>query len=223
METTNGTRRRHGCVYYRGHRRRKPNPSPRWLPEEFWTRFGPDTAIVDTNYEPPRVATYADLGRRKRQKQDDNLRSNRRPSWCGPNRRAIYVWVFHCPGISGVYEGWWTYLLWRGGDSGKYLDRDEKIIRQLMELFPLAGTTLFGPALTHRQWQVRFARAFCCRHPDGTPRKHAGRIQGKALLWAEFHGDSFWRILGRAYLPSQSERSSILNRKSNLPQEDVCV
>jgi hypothetical protein len=177
---------------------RKRPEGPQLVPESFWTRFGADTAIVDTNWDPPRVSTWSDVGVEKRRRQAERV-DRKRGCWDQTTIRPVCLWVFHCPGLGGCYEGWWTYLYWRGGDSGKYLDRDEQRIRQLMDLFPMADGTLFGPALTHEQWQIRFAKAFCCRNADGTPRKHAGRIQGKALLWAEFHGGYPYRILGRAY------------------------
>jgi len=44
---------------------------------------------------------------------------------------------------------------------------------------------------------------FCCRHPDGSARKHAGRIQGKALVWAEVCGPCVQRIIGWAKLPTK--------------------
>ena len=50
-----------------------------------------------------------------------------------------------------------------------------------------------------------FAKAFCCRNPDGTPRKHAGRIQGKALIWAEVRGGHVERIIERAPWPTNHQ------------------
>jgi hypothetical protein len=187
-----------GCIYFRG-RKRKIADGPEWVPETFWTRFGEDTAIVDTNYEPPQITTWADIGHQKRQRQAERL-AYKRTSPYSENVRPIYVWVFHVPGF--IYGGWWTYLIGRGGwTSGKYLDRDGKTIRQLMDLFPFGDQTLYGRDLTHEQWQIRFAKAFCCRNSHGVPRKRGGRIQGKAPLWAEFHGCCVERIIGRAYLP----------------------
>jgi len=198
--------RRSGCIYFRDHQRKSPD-GPRLIPESFWTRFGADTAIVDTNWDPPRITTWSQVGEEKRRRQAERL-ERKRTSYCAENVRPIYVWVFHCPGIGGfAYMGWWTYLVWRGGDSGKYLSHNKEMIRQLMDWFPMSDKTLFGSALTHEQWQKRFARAFCCRNPDGSPRKHAGRIQGKALLWAEFHGSCLWRIIGRAFLPQRTQRA----------------
>jgi len=192
-----------GCIYIRGPSKRKPT-GYEFVPESFWTRFGKDTAMVDTYYEPPLITTYADIGRRKKQQQAKRLAGKRKDEY-RTEIRPIYLWVFHCPGFGFAYKGWWTYLIGRHGwDSGKYLARDEKIIRQLMELFPVADTTLFGPSLTHEQWQPLFALAYACRHPDGSLRKHAGWVQGKALLWAEFHGSSFWRIIGPAHLPPRT-------------------
>jgi len=189
------------AIFTRYPTRRDRSDVPAFITDSFFERFGPDTAIVVKDCRGQYTATtFADIGREKRERQADILHRIRTFS-CEESVRPMYVWVFWCPGIGGfAYRGWWTYLIWRGGDSGKYLDRDEKIVRQLMELFPMGEPTLFGSASTHRQWQVHFAKVFCCRNPDGTPRKHAGRIQGKALLWAEFNGAHLHRIIGRAYL-----------------------
>lgn len=188
------------AIIIRG-RKEKDRAETGFFPDSYFEQYGPDTAIVNTDECPPHIVTFSDLGRRKKERQADNL--ERKRETIETSIRPSYVWVFHCPGIGICYRGWWTYLNWRGGDSGKYLNRDEKTIRQLMEMFPMSEASLFGPTLTHKEWQIRFAKAYCCRHPDGTPRKHAGRIQGKALLWAEFYGERFQRIIGRAYLPRQ--------------------
>jgi hypothetical protein len=178
---------------------------PRIIPQSFFDRFGPDIAIVKKDMlDRYHVTTWSDLGREKRRRQAQRLNS-KRFSGCETNVRAVYVWVFHCPGLGGVaYYGWWTYLVWRGGDSGKYFGKNIAAIGKLMELFPMEEPGLFGHSLAYEEWQIRFAKTFACRNADGTLRKHAGRIQGKALLWAEFHGAAFWRIIGRAYLPRQS-------------------
>jgi hypothetical protein len=188
------------AVFNRG-RRRDERGGESFIPDRFFESFGPDTAIVSKmvggHYE---VQTWSDLGREKRARQTRNLEDKR--DGTVSSVRPMYVWVFHCPGIFGfAYRGWWTYLIWHGGDSGKFLRHSTKMIDALMSLFPMADPCLFGQPPTYEQWQVRFATAFCCRNPDGTARKHAGRIQGKALLWAEFWGEHPCEIIGRAYLP----------------------
>lgn len=173
-----------------------------FIPDSWFEQFGHDTAIVHSD-RPGRydVTTFADLGRKKRQRQAERLRWKREGTG-HVHRRAIYVWVFYCPGAFGfAYRGWWTYLVGRDWDSGKYLSRDEATIRQLMEMFPMGEPTLFGATLSHWDWMPLFARRYCCRKPNGRLRRHGGRVQGKALLWAEFDGDNFLRIIGRAYLP----------------------
>jgi hypothetical protein len=177
------------------------------VPDEWFERFGPDTAVVIGTRTGYRVKTWADLGREKKQRQARALAWKREAD--GLAIRPIYVWVFHCPGVGGFgYLGWWTYLVGRNWDL--WLGRGcEDVHQQLMDLFPLVEPDLFGAAVTYEQWQIRFARAFCCRHPDGRSRKHAGRIQGKAAVWAEFEGQGyggFRRIIGRAELCRERAR-----------------
>ena len=189
-----------GCVYIRGPSKRQ-RTGLEFISESFWTRFGPDTAVVDTNAHPPRITTYAELGRRKRERQAEQLARNR-ISLFRTEIRPLYVWVFHCPGAFGfAFKGWWTYLIGRGIEQGRFGFHDEKLQKRLMTLFPIASGDIDGPPLTYNEWMPLFAKVFCCRHPDGTVRKHAGRIQGKALVWAEVRGDHVERIMGRAQLP----------------------
>jgi len=168
--------------------------------DSWFAQFGEDTALVRRNMRGGyHVTTFADLGKQKRLEQQERL-ACKRQDYGAVTIRPVYLWVFHCP-CKVIYEGWWTYLVWRGGDSGKYFDRCTGFVQRVMELFPFGGTTL-GNELEYEQWQIRFARAFCCRNANGSPRKHAGRIQGKALLWAKFCGEQPSEILHRAFLPT---------------------
>jgi len=193
-----------GCVYIRGHRYRKPT-GPSFIPDFFFERFGPDTAIAEKDYRGEyHVTTYAELGRRKREQQANRL-ARKRESCGRVEIRPLYVWVFHCPGAFGfAYRGWWTYLIGRGIEEGRWLSKNAERVKEIMQLFPIAHGSLDGPPLTFPQWMPLFARVFCCRHPDGTARRHAGRIQGKALVWAEVRGDHVERIIGRAQLPTKT-------------------
>jgi hypothetical protein len=191
-----------GCVYIRGPSKRK-RTGLEIVPESFWTRFGPDTAVVDTNCRPPAITTYAELGRRKRERQAEQLARKRVSDW-DTQIRPLYVWVFHCPGLGKVaFRGWRTYLIGRGIKEGRWLFCSAGIQHRLMRLFPIAQGSLDDPPLTYEQWMPLFAKFFCCRRPDGTPRKHAGRIQGKALIWAEVCGGNVHRIIGQAQLPER--------------------
>lgn len=176
-------------------RLRKPPDGPSLVPDSWWDQFPPDTAIVKklTPHSKPLITTWPQLGERKRARQAEILAHRRGDSYRS-ERRPLYVWVFYCPGF--VYEGWWTYLIGRGISYGRYLSRNERLVSRLMELFPMGEPTLYGPSLTYEQWMPRFARRYCCRWPDGKPRTHAGRIQGKAFVWAEVQGDQVRWILG---------------------------
>jgi len=189
------------CLYIRG-RKREQHTGPQLIPDSFWERFGSNTAVVSRDARGEyHVTTYADLGRQKRERQEGRLRDLHAEAW-RVQRRPLYVWVFHCPGLGGfAFGGWWTYLIGRGISEGRWSFHDEQLQRRLMTLFPIAAGSLDGPPLTYEQWMPLFARVFCCRNPDGKSRKHAGRIQGKALIWAEVRGDHVERIIGRARWP----------------------
>ena len=201
-------RRSGGGIFDRGRTKRRAE-GPAWIPERFWARFGQDTAIVDTGYDPPVVTTYAQLGERKRREQAERLRWKRQGD--PAVRRPLYVWVFHCPGIFGfAYFGWWCYLIGRGIKSqvDKRDDRNHpsRLRDELRALFPFGERTLYGDwSISFDTWMERFARAYCCRHQDGRPRKHAGRIQGKAFVWAEVNGDHVSRLLGRIRTDTENE------------------
>lgn len=174
-------------------RSRNPKPTD-IISHAFFQRFGPDTASVarlgNGEY---RVTTYADLRREKRERQAERLRRIRQSDL--PQVRPIYVWVFHCPGF--VFGGWWTWLKGRDWESDKYFWRHRPEMEQaIMDLFPMDDQPdLFGRRHTREQWQRWFARKYCCRHPDGRPRLHARRIQGKAFAWAEFDGQRIVKII----------------------------
>jgi len=57
---------------------------------------------------PWRFTTKSDILRRKRERMENNLRLKREVGVV--ERKALYVWVFWCPGINGFfYRGWWVY------------------------------------------------------------------------------------------------------------------
>jgi len=135
----------------------------------------------------------SDILREKKERMKQNLRLKRQDGTT--EIRALYVWVFWCPGIFGfAYRGWWTYLIGRGIDSGKYLRKDRKLMSRIMELFP-AEPALFGN-MNIDEWMQWFVR----NHHRG---KWCGKPQGKSAVWAEIRGDNIEEILGRAEWPNQ--------------------
>ena len=157
-----------------------------FVPDSWFQRFGDDTASVMKDYRGVHVTTYADLGRRKRELQAARLERLREPEF---RVLPLHVWVFHCPGP--FFMGWWTYLVGRGVSEGKHMRRSCMIDR-IMELFPCGDRRLFP--LSQEEWMPLFARRYALRHASGRARLHAGRIQGKAPVWAALRGASVVKI-----------------------------
>jgi hypothetical protein len=178
---------------------RTRNPKDRtetgFVPDSFFERFGADTAVVEKDYRGEcHVTTFTDLGGAKRDRQAKRLEWKR--EGCGTTEiRPVYVWVFWCPGLGGfAYRGWWTYLVGRGIECGKYLSHNERMIRRIMELFPVEAPGLFGPSLTHYEWMPRFAKMY-------QRGKHCGKPQGKAPVWAEVRNGNVQEIIKKAKWP----------------------
>jgi hypothetical protein len=174
----------------------------------------PDDAVEASRkhiYAPWEFVTKADV-RRSRQERMKRILWWKR-EYGVVRRRALYVWVFRCPGW--VYEGWYTYLIGTNISCAlNFRGNNESLIARLMELFPLVGPTrlLFedrsgGPAASapassfRRQergglpdldkWMAEFVK----RYQRGT---WCGRPQGKSPVWAEVEGTHIKRIIGRA-------------------------
>lgn len=152
------------------------------------------SAYREHMYAPWQFTTKSDIRRQRRERMEHHLWWKR--EYGVIERRALYVWVFWCPGLFGfAYRGWWVYLIGRGIESGKYLEQDTKTMSRLMELFPLVESTLFGsPDIA--KWKKEFVK----RYRRGT---WAGRPQAKAPVWAEVEGTRIRRILGRAKWPAE--------------------
>lgn len=177
------------------------------------SQFGPDVArATKDEHGRWRTVTWAEVGRQKRARQRRQL--ERRRCVAGTEIRPIYVWVFHCPGVAGfAYYGWWVYLIGRDYSYGKYLERDARLMDRLMDLFPLGNRTLYGWDISIDTWKRRFARKYCCRDANGRPRKHAGRIQGKAIVWASFYSGHVAEIIRK------QERHGNTRNSSQVPAE----
>jgi len=144
---------------------------------------------------PWEFTTNADLKRRRQERAKKILWWKR--EYGVIYRRPLYVWVFWCPGISGIFEGWWTYIIGRGVEHGGKYTQDSDLILRAMELFPMSESVLFG---IEEDWQQRerWMKEFAKRYQRGV---RCGKPQGKAPIWAKVEGNSIVKILGRAQWP----------------------
>jgi len=150
-------------------------------------------------YEAWQFTTKADILRGKRKRMEDNLWWKR--EYRVIHRRALYVWVFWCSGISGVFEGLWAYIVGVGRDyhGGGYKGQlDGHLFDEVMRLFPIIDPTLFE---FEEDWQQRekWKAEFVKRYQRGY---WCGKPQGKAPVWAEMQNNRIKNILGRAQWPS---------------------
>lgn len=161
------------------------------IPPLIW----PDDAVAayqEHTYAPWQFTTKGDIRRRKIKDMERSLWHKR--EYGVVKRRALYVWVFWCPGLFGfAYRGWWLYLIGRDVKSSKYLERDRGMMEQITRLFPVLEPDLFGELDMH-EWKQAFIR----RYRRGT---WCGKPQGKAAVWAEVEGGCIRTILGRADWP----------------------
>jgi len=168
------------------------------LPPLIW----PDDAVSayhEHMYAPWKFTTKADIRRKKIEKMNESLQWKRED---GVVRRVpLYVWVFHCPGVSGfAFKGWWTYLIgikgecYGGGHKGNV---EGGLFDKIKELFPIADPMLHG---IEEGWEQdeRWMKGFARRYQRG---KWCGKPQGKAPVWAEIEGNSIRKILSRAEWP----------------------
>lgn len=143
-------------------------------------------------YAPWQFTTKSDIRRGKRERMDHNLWWKR--EYGVTHRRPLYVWVFWCPGISGIFEGLWTYIVGVGREyhGGGYKgELAGHLLEEVMRLYPVCDS-LFP--LSKNQWQKAFVEKY-------TRGKHCGRPQGKAPIWAEVQGTIIRKILGCAQWP----------------------
>lgn len=158
----------------------------------------PDDAVSASRrhrYAPWVFTTKADVRRQRQERMKRILYWKREDGVV--QRRALYVWVFWCPGVGGfAFKGWWTYIIGIGVSyGGKYI-HGGGMIAEAMKLYPLVEPTLYGPPDLDR-WMAEFVK----RYQKG---KWCGKPQGKAPVWAEVEGTRIKRILGRAEWPGQN-------------------
>lgn len=140
---------------------------------------------------PWEFTTKADILRGKCERMKQSLRMKR--EYGVIHRRALYVWVFWCPGVGGfAFRGWWTYIIGCGVEHGGKYTQASGLILQAMGLFPIIEPTLFEE---DREYRERWMKEFAKRYQRGL---WCGKPQGKAPIWAEVQGNSIKKILGRA-------------------------
>lgn len=142
---------------------------------------------------PWEFTTQSDLLRRRRKRMESRLRKKR--EYGVVRRRALYVWVFWCPGISNcfnAFRGWWISLAGINFDFDCKCFAGTRPYDDMLRLFPLVDPPLFGP-LDIEKWKREFVR----RYPRGT---WCGKPQGKAPVWAEMEGNRV-KILSQAQWP----------------------
>jgi len=126
------------------------------------------------------------------------------------HKRALYVWVFWCPGFNNFFfRGWYTYLEGVGISCGIH-KLSNKIGSRLMELFPLVKPTLFGPADLD-EWMAEFVKKYQRGYWCGKP-------QGKSPVWAEVQGSSIRRLLSRMEWP-EIRGSGVRGQKSEVSEK----
>lgn len=179
----------------------RPRPADRHKPELFTERMldWPDGAVSAERRGPGdrwRFTYRADLLRAKRERMERNLWQKREVGQV--SRRALYLWVFWCPGITGfAFRGWWAYLIGVGGQryqgGGVKGDLAADLLRRVMELFPIPAASrhpLWGSAAAY-DWMPLFAQKYQCGMRSHKP-------QGKAAVWALVRDDYCMEIISRA-------------------------
>ena len=164
---------------------------------------GSVSASRDYMYDQWKYRYKSDILREKKERMESRLWWKR--EYGVVQRRALYVWVFWCPGISGLFEGLWSYIKGIGKEyhsGGKKGDLDGLLLDKVMELFPLVDKPLFPDWRYYEEWRKQFIK----KYPSRT--KWCGKQQGKAPVWAEVEGDSVNKILRRAEWPDQAGAAS---------------
>ncbi len=168
------------------------------IPKLVWPE-GAVSASQKHMYAPWEFIYKSDILKAKKEGMEQNLWWKRQ--YHTTEIRALYVWVFWCPGISGFFKGLWTYFVGIGGDyrGGGYKGEvSGSLLDDVMDLFPLVDKPLFTKNNNvweyHNEWQQRFVR----KYQRG---KWCGKPQGKAPVWAEVEEGSVKKIIGRIQWP----------------------
>jgi len=161
------------------------------------------SAFREHMYAPWEFKYKSDILREKQERMEGHLWWKR--EYGIVQRKPLYVWVFWCPGINDCFfKGYWTYFVGLGKDyhGGGYKDDIVgKLLEQVIKLFPLVETDLFGN-FNYDLWQRRFIE----KYQRGI---WCGKPQGKAPVWAEVKGGNVEKILSRAEWPERFRRREL--------------
>jgi len=131
-----------------------------------------------------RAVTWDMVMQRRRKRQQIEL-ERKRDNYDVIYKKPLFVWVFWCPGISGIFRGWWAYL--KGYDDDYHAD---ELLEQVIKLFPLVEIDLFGK-FNLDLWMKRFVK----KYKRGT---WCGKPQGLSPVWTLVQGHYVQKILCRA-------------------------
>jgi hypothetical protein len=151
-------------------------------PGMFWNPNWPKDAVRayrNFQHEPWQFTTVSDILNRKKEKMEEHLRYKRRDE--SRKRIPLYVWVFFVPGV--LFGGWYLYLMGHGIGEGKNYRITEADKKELLKLFSLVETSLFGE-LDETKWKIAFAKKYQRGMRGGKP-------QGKSLIWADWPSSCF--------------------------------
>lgn len=142
-----------------------------------------------------RAVTWKIFMERRRERQKKRL-EDKRSCWDFVRKIPLFIWVFHCPGISGIYEGTWLYFKGRekyygGGFKGSI---GCELLDRVIALFPLVEKDLFGN-YDFELWKSLFIK----KYKKGC---WAGRPQGLTPVWTLVRGGQVLEITDKIQVKS---------------------
>jgi hypothetical protein len=158
-------------------------------------KLPPEFACVDNG----KVMTWEEVKQYRREQQKKIL-ERKRASYNQVRKKPLYVWVFWTPGLAGIFEGLWIYIVGTDGiyHGGGYKGEVQgELLDEILRLFPLIDMPLFGFDYENlKLWKTKFIE----KYKRGL---WCGKPQGKALIWAEVKNRSNIKILCKAEWPNK--------------------
>ncbi len=174
----------------------------------------PDDAVAASRehpYAPWKFTLKSDVRAAKIKRMNERLWVKREQGRTAV--KCLYVWVFYCPGISGIFEGLWTYLVGIGNEQyhggGKKGDLEGKLLDRVKALLPIENPRPLIP-LHHQDWM----RLFVKKYERG---KWCGRVQGKAAVRARIVGGQVREIIESVEWPRTRSTLPCPPRRASLP------